>query len=140
MGVMTPFEHTAFWRQSGVDQQESSVGTIPLLKRYAHEGVPGYNATLEGMSPAVHRRLTKRFGAPLTSSVTKARLILHIGDISYARGVAPIWEYFMDSISPVAASVPYMVGIGNHEYDTPSNPFNATDGNDSLGECGIAYR
>jgi hypothetical protein len=84
MGVKTPFEHTPFWRQSGVDQQESSVGTLPLLKRYAHEGIPGYNATVD-LAAAVHRRLTKRFGAPMTSSVTQSRLILHIGDISYAR-------------------------------------------------------
>ncbi len=58
---------------------------------------------------------------------------IHIGDISYARGYSYIWEYFMNQvwvlmmelllfgnslllsqIAPLASSVPYMVGIGNH--------------------------
>lgn len=45
-----------------------------------------------------------------------ASLILHIGDISYANGDPEIWDSFMDGIQPVASRVPYMVGIGNHEY------------------------
>ena len=36
------------------------------------------------------------------------------GDISYARGIAFVWEWFMEQISPVASQVAYMVGIGNH--------------------------
>ena len=43
--------------------------------------------------------------------------ILHIGDVSYATGVGALWESFMNQIEPTAARVPYMTGIGNHEYD-----------------------
>jgi phosphodiesterase/alkaline phosphatase D-like protein len=43
--------------------------------------------------------------------------LLHIGDISYARGIGALWDAFMTQIQPIAARVPYMVGIGNHEYD-----------------------
>ncbi|CAF1689638.1 unnamed protein product, partial [Adineta ricciae] len=50
----------------------------------------------------------------LTDDVT---CVLHIGDISYARGIAALWDAFMTQIEPIASRVPYMVGIGNHEYD-----------------------
>jgi acid phosphatase type 7 len=43
--------------------------------------------------------------------------LLHIGDISYARGIGALWDAFMTQIQPIAARVPYMTGIGNHEYD-----------------------
>lgn len=42
--------------------------------------------------------------------------LLHIGDVSYARGFGAVWDAFMTAIEPIAARVPYMVGIGNHEY------------------------
>lgn len=44
-------------------------------------------------------------------------LVLHVGDISYANGVVKIWDTFMRYIEPYASMVPYMIGIGNHEYD-----------------------
>ncbi len=43
--------------------------------------------------------------------------ILHIGDISYANGNGALWDTFMTQVQSIAAHVPYMVGIGNHEYD-----------------------
>ena len=48
---------------------------------------------------------------------TNVTCLLHIGDISYARGVGALWDSFMTQIQPIAARVPYMTGIGNHEYD-----------------------
>jgi hypothetical protein len=39
------------------------------------------------------------------------------GDHSYALGFAWIWEYFFKNIAAVANTIPYMVSIGNHEYD-----------------------
>jgi acid phosphatase type 7 len=42
---------------------------------------------------------------------------MDIGDIAYARGHASLWEYFMEFIQPLASKLPFMVGIGNHEYD-----------------------
>jgi len=55
----------------------------------------------------------------VTSRVTSTNVtcLLHIGDISYARGIGALWDAFMTQIQPISARVPYMVGIGNHEYD-----------------------
>ena len=48
---------------------------------------------------------------------TNITCLLHIGDISYAMGIAVLWDAFMSQMGPIASRVPYMVGIGNHEYD-----------------------
>eukprot|EP00640_Fibrocapsa_japonica_P000631 CAMPEP_0113945674 /NCGR_PEP_ID=MMETSP1339-20121228/49363_1 /TAXON_ID=94617 /ORGANISM="Fibrocapsa japonica" /LENGTH=632 /DNA_ID=CAMNT_0000951363 /DNA_START=100 /DNA_END=1998 /DNA_ORIENTATION=+ /assembly_acc=CAM_ASM_000762 len=70
--------------------------------------------------------------------------VLHIGDISYARGVTFHWDMFLQEIEQVASHVPWMVGIGNHERDSTdvsdtikSLSFFFTD--DSGGECGVPY-
>lgn len=74
----------------------------------------------------------------------KPTLISHIGDISYARGYSWLWDNFFYQIEPVASRVPYMVCIGNHEYDWPSQPWkpdwsNGVYGTDGGGECGVPY-
>jgi hypothetical protein len=48
---------------------------------------------------------------------TNITCLLHIGDISYAMGISVLWDAFMTQIGPIASRVPYMVSIGNHEYD-----------------------
>ena len=77
--------------------------------------------------------------------------ILHFGDLSYARGRGYIWDQFMSQMTKVAEQVPYMVGVGNHEYDhvsggekdpsgAPENGFHPDWGNygeDGGGECGV---
>jgi len=77
--------------------------------------------------------------------------ILHFGDLSYARGRGYIWDQFMTQMTTVAEQVPYMVGVGNHEYDhvsggdkdpsgAPENGFHPEWGNygdDGGGECGV---
>ncbi|TMW69458.1 hypothetical protein Poli38472_001614 [Pythium oligandrum] len=82
--------------------------------------------------------------------------LLHFGDISYARGHAHMWDEFFHIIEPYATRVPYMVSIGNHEYDymtggkahDPSgaagdddrmnfHPGWANYGDDSSGECSV---
>ena len=77
--------------------------------------------------------------------------ILHFGDLSYARGRGYIWDQFMTQMTRVSEQVPYMVGVGNHEYDHVSggekDPSGAPDngfrpqwgnyGNDGGGECGV---
>jgi len=50
----------------------------------------------------------------MSSNIT---CLLHIGDISYARGIGALWDAFMTQIEPIASRIPYMVSIGNHEYD-----------------------
>lgn len=74
----------------------------------------------------------------------KATLISHIGDISYARGYAWLWDNFFAQIEPIASKVPYHVCIGNHEYDWPLQPWRpdwsyAVYGKDGGGECGVPY-
>eukprot|EP00884_Botryococcus_braunii_P007140 jgi/Botrbrau1/16427/Bobra.0142s0026.1 len=103
-------------------------------------------------------------GGHLTSSRVQREIengaldfVLHVGDISYANGDPRIWDTFMEVIEPYAAVVPYMIAIGNHEYDWrtgsekrhshKADPSGAVDpydpdwgnfGNDSGGECGVA--
>jgi Calcineurin-like phosphoesterase len=79
-----------------------------------------------------------------------ARLVVHVGDVSYADGKGDVWEAFMKTICKFADSVPYMVAVGNHDYDykggkskhDPSGlqPFRPKWGEfkrDSGGECGV---
>ena len=51
------------------------------------------------------------------------RFALHIGDLGYAMGHAAVWEAFGEQVAPIARQIPYMVAIGNHEYDYPGQPF-----------------
>jgi hypothetical protein len=63
-------------------------------------------------------------------------VVYHGGDISYATGYIAVWDFFMDLLSPVAASVVYLTTVGNHEsdyYNSASWYSNA----DSGGECGV---
>ncbi|KAL4435011.1 hypothetical protein ABPG77_003836 [Micractinium sp. CCAP 211/92] len=66
-------------------------------------------------------------------------LVLHNGDISYARGYAALWDAWLYQQQELAARVPYMVCQGNHERDwlgDPSIPYRTID---SGGECGVPY-
>ncbi|CAH9101022.1 unnamed protein product [Cuscuta europaea] len=72
----------------------------------------------------------------------KPALVSHIGDISYARGYAWLWDNFFAQIEPIASKVPYHVCIGNHEYDWPLQPWKpdwSSYGKDGGGECGVPY-
>jgi hypothetical protein len=80
-------------------------------------------------------------------------MVHHIGDLSYAEGAAHVWDEWQHMIEPITARVPYMIGVGNHEYDHMDGGLNkdpsgvTTDGgfhpdwgnfgNDSGGECGV---
>jgi hypothetical protein len=63
---------------------------------------PGAKSTIDGVT-----------GRVTSTNVTCLR---HIGDISYARGIGALCDAFMTQIQPITARIPYMVGIGNHEY------------------------
>jgi hypothetical protein len=77
--------------------------------------------------------------------------LLHFGDISYARSAGYVWEFFFRELEPLATRVPYMISIGNHEYDhtdggahdpsgAPGQGFHPSWGNygdDSNGECAV---
>jgi len=74
----------------------------------------------------------------MAAEVDDMTVLLHIGDISYARGYGSQWDVFFSLIRPIATRIPYMTCIGNHEVDYPhtTTTFNGTD---SGGECGVAY-
>ena len=91
---------------SFVNRPADSTESVTLIA-YGDMGLapvePGAKSTID--------RVTRRVS---TSNIT---CLLHIGDISYARGIGVLWDSFMTQIQPIAARVPYMVAIGNHEYD-----------------------
>eukprot|EP01123_Difflugia_compressa_P012086 TRINITY_DN5046_c1_g2_i3.p1 TRINITY_DN5046_c1_g2~~TRINITY_DN5046_c1_g2_i3.p1 ORF type:complete len:556 (-),score=91.44 TRINITY_DN5046_c1_g2_i3:58-1725(-) len=67
-------------------------------------------------------------------------LLLHVGDLSYATFWGWIWDMWIQEIVPIAGRVPYMISLGNHEFDYPGQKFTApwtNYGIDSNGECGI---
>jgi len=77
-------------------------------------------------------------------------MVLHNGDISYGCGEGWLHEEYSTMIEPLAAAMPFMVSMGNHEFDhstsawpTPSVRASWGKGEfdeDSGGECGILYR
>lgn len=42
---------------------------------------------------------------------------LLLGDVSYANGHQPIWDEYLRQIEPMAARVPFMLTLGNHENE-----------------------
>jgi hypothetical protein len=61
-------------------------------------------------------------GAVGTSGRLRARidsandidLILHFGDLGYAKGAVFLWDAWMSMMAAVGSRVPYMVSVGNH--------------------------
>lgn len=74
----------------------------------------------------------------IKGEILSTDVVLHIGDISYARGYASVWDEFFDQIQDIATYAPYMVCIGNHERDFPKSG-SFYEGTDSGGECGVPY-
>ncbi|KAG1341936.1 Nucleotide pyrophosphatase/phosphodiesterase [Cocos nucifera] len=72
----------------------------------------------------------------LVKDLKNIDIVLHIGDLCYANGYLSQWDQFTAQIEPIASTVPYMVGSGNHERDWPGT--GSFYGNmDSGGECGV---
>ncbi|CAN1152876.1 Probable inactive purple acid phosphatase 1 [Linum perenne] len=63
-------------------------------------------------------------------------IVFHIGDLCYANGYLSQWDQFTSQIEPIASTVPYMVGSGNHERDWPGTG-SFYGSMDSGGECGV---
>jgi len=74
-----------------------------------------------------------------TIQLNKSAIILHIGDISYARGYDTLWDQFFYQLSPITPYIPWMTIDGNHERDFPGSGSMWT-GQDSGGECGVALQ
>jgi len=86
----------------------------------------------------------------VATNIDDIDFVLHFGDISYALGLGYVWEQFFRIVEPVARRIPYMITIGNHEYDHTSggendpsgaglgfHPSWGNYGDDSHGECSV---
>jgi hypothetical protein len=69
-----------------------------------------------------------------------AAMLMILGDVSYARGFAAIWESMLDQLEPITTRVACMTLPGNHESNWPQygTAFN-TASLDSGGEAGLVY-
>ena len=62
----------------------------------------------------VYKKIPKKYTCSALGTLTfGSNLIYNLFSPRYAY----IWEQWGTLIEPVASLVPYMVGIGNHEYD-----------------------
>ncbi|CEG37960.1 nucleotide pyrophosphatase phosphodiesterase [Plasmopara halstedii] len=89
--------------------------------------------------------------AAVESNSHKYFAVMHVGDLAYAYGATYIWDHFGHLIEYVAARLPYMITIGNHDYGYlegvkkdpikwPSHSTfekDGTSGFNSGGECGV---
>jgi len=113
---------------------------------YADQGVSGYGGGDDGQRISI---FTER-----EIEINGIRAVHHFGDLAYSLGAAHIWDVWLDMVSKFATSVPFMIGIGNHEYDHTSGGGKGKDPSgvetaggyqpewgdfldDSNGECGI---
>lgn len=75
----------------------------------------------------------------IREQLDKIDFVLQIGDISYAMGYSSMWDIYFDQLEPIATSVPYMAGIGNHERNYPNTMPGYYNNSGSGGECGIPH-
>lgn len=95
---------------SGVNQFTSRAVGVHQEVHFIAYGDMGVSPEQPGATATIQRVYTEALAKNITA-------ILHIGDVSYARGKGVLWDAFMSEIEPTASRIPYMVGNGNHEYD-----------------------
>ena len=74
-------------------------GSNDMAYTWTEYGRPAYNTTMA-------------VGAEVAAGNIDA--VYHGGDISYAWGYAAVWDFFLDMLTPMSASVLYMTTVGNH--------------------------
>jgi hypothetical protein len=77
--------------------------------------------TARALAAEVERATTAATKTNPSSSPPPFSLLLHAGDVSYARGYVSLWAAFHDLVEPVASKVAYMLAPGNHEIDWPAS-------------------
>ncbi|CAL8471735.1 g11277 [Coccomyxa elongata] len=76
----------------------------------------------------------------LMNSAANSSLLLHNGDVSYARGQLTQWDVFMHQMEPLVSQMPWMLTEGNHERDWPYSGDRFLNlATDSGGECGVPF-
>lgn len=118
---------------------DSTVHILTLADQGVGE-VDGSFAAMEYQPAADVAALTVAEGLGGAPGGGHYSLVLHPGDLAYARGYGALWDAWLLQQQELAARVPYMVCIGNHERDVldPSHdiPYHTID---SGGECGVPY-
>jgi phosphodiesterase/alkaline phosphatase D-like protein len=62
-------------------------------------------------------------------SALPAELVVDVGDVSYAVGREWVWDQYLHATEPLAAQVPHMTAIGNHDTDWSRQSFRPWWGN-----------
>lgn len=120
---------------------------------YGDQGCPatGWTMGAKVVAQRMERELSPSYA---TASKPQVRAIHHFGDLAYAKGAGHVYDFWFHMIQPLVSKVPYMIGIGNHEYlhytggESGKDPSGETSpggfrppwnnfGNDSGGECGV---
>jgi hypothetical protein len=124
------------------DGQHSNMSvTILAIADLGQAEVDGSLEMSEMTSSLLTTRALKRHVDDLVSTQSHA-LLLHNGDISYARGYGTQWDTFWHQLSAIVTRIFFMTAIGNHERDWPDSGDRFPSGlgyKDSGGECGVAY-
>jgi hypothetical protein len=110
--TLTPNNEYCYQFGNDVDGWSSLESFYSSMTTGADEGVTliAYGDMGVGQSPAATSTLLR-----VAAEVDEVDLLLHFGDISYARGYGYIWDQFMGLIEPVSTKIPYMVSIGNRK-------------------------
>jgi len=168
-----PPDTTIYYRygQGGVLSLEKSFRSPPQPNRdarwsFVSYGDQGVAAHMHGDSAgpshiAWHNKTQAMLGPQITNeglqqivserrgTDREPRMVVHFGDLAYAWSCGFTWEVWQSQIEPIATRMPYMVSVGNHEYDhhhgddidpSTNKPFRPEWGNyghDSEGECGV---
>lgn len=164
-----PANESIFFIDPGYLHEVLLTGLIPNTRYYYRYGSENVFSDTKSFVSALDKGNSQQFtfivygdmditlaAQKVASSVHKevengASFVFHAGDLSYATGVAYNWEMWMALIEPYSSLAPYMVCIGNHEYDymiggekDPSHaggvgfhPSWGNYGHDSGGECGV---
>lgn len=111
-------------------------GSSVRLLAVADLGQAEVDGSMEASEMLASLATTARLAAEVDAG---AQLLIHNGDISYARGFSSQWDAFWDQLGPTVRRVPYMTTVGNHERDWPHSGDRFPEQYDSGGECGVAY-
>lgn len=155
-GVIWSEETYSFLSAPAASGNPNNNNTPFVFLTYGDQGCPstGWTKGGEWIARMVELELNHKSNNSSDASRLPIRMVHHIGDLSYAQGAAHIWDEWQQMMQPITTRVPYMIGVGNHEYDhmeggggnkdpsgetTPGgfHPDWGNFGNDSGGECGV---
>ncbi|KAF8776696.1 hypothetical protein HU200_003424 [Digitaria exilis] len=121
------------WGPNGGHQMLSPAGTLAFKRN----SMCGRSAELDGSDEyGNYEKASLNTTKQIINDLDNIDMVIHIGDLSYANGYLSQWDQFTAQIEPIASTIPYMIGSGNHERDWPDTG-SFYGYNDSGGECGV---